>query len=76
MLIEERWPGSSNVAFPSQGGNSWSIVNNPGPQTSGYAFSYKFPGTASGHDWCDNSLGVGAADWYLAIESGSIHLLP
>jgi CubicO group peptidase (beta-lactamase class C family) len=39
-----------------------------GPQHTGYAFSYKFPGTAGGHDWGDNTLGVGAAGWYLAID--------
>jgi hypothetical protein len=39
-----------------------------GPQTSGYAFSYKYPGTTSGVDWGDDSLGVGAAGWYLAID--------
>ena len=39
-----------------------------GQQAIGYAFSYKFPGTASGHDWGDDSLGVGAAGWYLAID--------
>jgi CubicO group peptidase (beta-lactamase class C family) len=39
-----------------------------GPQASGYAFSYKYPGTTSGVDWSDNSLGVGAAGWYLAID--------
>lgn len=39
-----------------------------GPQASGYAFSYKYPGTTSGYDWGDNSLGVGAAGWYLSIE--------
>jgi CubicO group peptidase (beta-lactamase class C family) len=39
-----------------------------GPQASGYAFSYKFPGTSSGHDWGDDTLGVGAAGWYLAID--------
>jgi hypothetical protein len=39
-----------------------------GPQASGYAFSYQFPGTTSGHDWGDSSLGVGAAGWYLAVD--------
>jgi CubicO group peptidase (beta-lactamase class C family) len=39
-----------------------------GPQASAYAFSYKFPGSASGHDWGDDSLGSGAAGWYLAID--------
>jgi CubicO group peptidase (beta-lactamase class C family) len=39
-----------------------------GAQASAYAFSYKFPGTASGHDWGDDTLMVGAAGWYLAIE--------
>src|SRR5277367_1739201 len=39
-----------------------------GPQASGYAFSYQFPGTASGYDWGDDTLGVGAAGWYLAID--------
>ncbi|MES2685033.1 MAG: serine hydrolase domain-containing protein [Pseudomonadota bacterium] len=39
-----------------------------GAQASAYAFSYKFPGTSSGHNWGDNSLGVGAAGWYLAIN--------
>jgi len=39
-----------------------------GPQTNAYAFSYKYPGTTSGYDWGDDSLGVGAAGWYLAID--------
>jgi CubicO group peptidase (beta-lactamase class C family) len=39
-----------------------------GPQASAYAFSYAFPGTSGGHDWGDDSLGVGAAGWYLAID--------
>lgn len=39
-----------------------------GPQATGYAFSYLFPGTAGGTDWGDDSLGVGAAGWYLAID--------
>jgi CubicO group peptidase (beta-lactamase class C family) len=39
-----------------------------GPQSAAYAFSYKFPGSASGVDWGDNTLMVGAAGWYLAIE--------
>jgi len=39
-----------------------------GPQASGYAFSYQYPGTTSGYDWGDDSLGVGAAGWYLAID--------
>jgi CubicO group peptidase (beta-lactamase class C family) len=39
-----------------------------GPQASAYAFSYKYPGTDAGVDWGDDSLGVGAAGWYLAIE--------
>jgi len=39
-----------------------------GPQSSAYAFSYKYPGTEAGHDWGDDSLGVGAAGWYLAID--------
>jgi len=39
-----------------------------GPQSTAYAFSYKFPGTSAGVDWGDNTLMVGAAGWYLAIE--------
>jgi CubicO group peptidase (beta-lactamase class C family) len=39
-----------------------------GPQSTAYAFSYQYPGTSSGHDWGDGSLGVGAAGWYLAID--------
>jgi CubicO group peptidase (beta-lactamase class C family) len=39
-----------------------------GPQASGYAFSYQFPGTSSGFNWGDNTLGVGAACWYLSID--------
>jgi hypothetical protein len=39
-----------------------------GPQATAYAFSYKYPGTTSGYDWGDNSLGVGAAGWYLSID--------
>jgi CubicO group peptidase (beta-lactamase class C family) len=39
-----------------------------GPQATGYAFSYKYPGTTSGYDWGDSSLGVGGAGWYLSID--------
>src|SRR5215467_15880857 len=39
-----------------------------GPQAAAYAFSYAYPGTTGGHDWGDDSLGVGAAGWYLAID--------
>jgi CubicO group peptidase (beta-lactamase class C family) len=39
-----------------------------GPQAKAYAFSYKYPGMTSGYDWGDDSLGVGAAGWYLAID--------
>ncbi len=39
-----------------------------GPQANAYAFSYQYPGTTGGHDWGDDSLGVGAAGWYLAID--------
>jgi CubicO group peptidase (beta-lactamase class C family) len=39
-----------------------------GPQATGYAFSYKYPGTTTGWDWGDTSLGVGAAGWYLSIH--------
>jgi CubicO group peptidase (beta-lactamase class C family) len=39
-----------------------------GPQATGYAFSYKYPGTTTGYDWGDTSLGVGAAGWYLSID--------
>jgi CubicO group peptidase (beta-lactamase class C family) len=39
-----------------------------GPQASAYAYSYQYPGTAGGHDWGDDSLGAGAAGWYLAID--------
>jgi CubicO group peptidase (beta-lactamase class C family) len=39
-----------------------------GPQATGYAFSYKYPGTAKGVDWGDDTSIVGAAGWYLAIE--------
>ena len=39
-----------------------------GPQVNAYALSYKFPGAASGHDWGDNTLGAGAAGWYLSID--------
>jgi CubicO group peptidase (beta-lactamase class C family) len=39
-----------------------------GPQATAYAFSYKYPGSDPGHDWGDDSLGVGAAGWYLAID--------
>jgi hypothetical protein len=39
-----------------------------GAQASAYAFSYHYPGTEAGTDWGDNSAGVGAAGWYLAIE--------
>lgn len=39
-----------------------------GPQANSYAFAYKYPGTASGWDWGDNTLGVGSAGWWLAID--------
>ena len=39
-----------------------------GPQATGYAFSYQYPGTMSGHDWGDATLGAGGAGWYLAID--------
>ncbi|HVJ53347.1 MAG TPA: serine hydrolase domain-containing protein [Aliidongia sp.] len=39
-----------------------------GPQATAYAFSYKFPGTSAGVDWKDDTLIVGAAGWYLAVE--------
>jgi len=39
-----------------------------GPQSSAYAFSYKFPGSSSGHDWGDDTLIAGAAGWYLSVE--------
>jgi CubicO group peptidase (beta-lactamase class C family) len=39
-----------------------------GPQANAYAFAYAYPGTSSGYDWGDNSLGAGAAGWYLAID--------
>jgi CubicO group peptidase (beta-lactamase class C family) len=39
-----------------------------GPQADAYAFSYQYPGTSPGHDWGDNTLGAGAAGWYLAID--------
>lgn len=39
-----------------------------GPQATAYAYSYKFPGSAKGHDWGDNTLAVGPACWYLSID--------
>ena len=39
-----------------------------GPQASRYAFSYGYPGTKSGYDWGNTSLGAGGAGWYIAIE--------
>ena len=39
-----------------------------GPQATGYAYSYAYPGTSGGHDWGDDTAGVGAAGWYLAID--------
>ena len=39
-----------------------------GPQSSAYSFAYAYPGTSGGYDWGDNSLGAGAAGWYLAID--------
>lgn len=39
-----------------------------GPQANAYAFSYQYPGTSPGVNWGDDSLGVGAAGWYLAID--------
>ncbi len=39
-----------------------------GPQATAYAFSYQYPGTNKGTDWGDDSLGAGAAGWYLAID--------
>ena len=38
------------------------------PPASGYAFSYKFPGTDKGVDWGDTTLGVGAAGWYISAD--------
>jgi CubicO group peptidase (beta-lactamase class C family) len=39
-----------------------------GPQSTAYAFSYAFPGTSGGFNWGDDTLGVGAAGWYLAVD--------
>ncbi len=39
-----------------------------GPQASAYAFSYIYPGASPGWDWGDDTLSVGAAGWYLAID--------
>jgi len=39
-----------------------------GPQATGYAYSYAFPGTSQGWDWKDDTLSVGAAGWYLSVE--------
>lgn len=39
-----------------------------GPQATAYAFSYAYPGTTVGVDWGDDSLGAGAAGWYLAVD--------
>jgi len=39
-----------------------------GPQAGSYAFAYAYPGTNGGFDWGDNTLGAGAAGWYLAID--------
>lgn len=41
-------------------------TQNPG--ASNYAFAYKYPGTARGVDWGDESLKCGAAAWYLSVE--------
>jgi hypothetical protein len=38
------------------------------PAASTYAFAYLYPGNKQGFDWKDNSLGCGAAGWYLSVE--------
>jgi hypothetical protein len=45
------------------------------PAASTYAFGYTYPGTKTGHNWPDNSLGCGAAGWYLSVEDISKVLL-
>jgi CubicO group peptidase (beta-lactamase class C family) len=42
-----------------------------GPQHTAYAFSYAYPGTNAGVDWGDDTAGVGAAGWYLAIDDAA-----
>ena len=39
-----------------------------GPQATGYAFAYQYPGTTGGWDWNDQRLFVGASGWYLSID--------
>ncbi len=57
--------------------NVFDLVGQPGvsckpptqnPAASSYAFAYRYPGSKSGFDWVDNSLGCGAAGWYLSVE--------
>jgi hypothetical protein len=38
------------------------------PQSTGFAFWYKYPGTTSGYDRGGDTLGVGASGWYLSID--------
>ncbi|MFT4103859.1 MAG: serine hydrolase domain-containing protein [Burkholderiaceae bacterium] len=40
----------------------------PPSPASDQAYSYVFPGSSSGQEWGDGTLGVGAAGWYLSIE--------
>jgi CubicO group peptidase (beta-lactamase class C family) len=40
-----------------------------------YAFSYAFPGTSSGWDWGDDTLGCGHAGWYLSVDDVASLLL-
>jgi CubicO group peptidase (beta-lactamase class C family) len=44
------------------------VACKPPEGSENYAFSYAFPGKASGHDWGDDTLGCGAAGWYLSID--------
>ena len=38
------------------------------PDSSTYAFAYKFPGSTAGADWGDESLKCGAQGWYLSVK--------
>ena len=56
--------------------NEFDLVGAPNvscaaPNNSTYAFAYLYPGSKKGFDWGDNSLGCGAAGWYLSVDDMS-----
>ena len=56
--------------------NEFDLVGAPNvscvaPVNSTYAFAYLYPGSKKGFDWGDNSLGCGAAGWYLSVDDMS-----